>query len=117
VSRGRYPISSMLLVVCTTGVATLGAASFTTIGWSGIVATPAADWGLMLTAGVLNAVAFFALSKALRLVTVVHVNLVNASQVAMAAVAGVAFFNEAWTAALSIGVGLTVLGLLVMRKR
>ena len=48
---------------------------------------------------------------------VVQGNLVNASQGAMAAVAGVAFFDEAWTAALSIGVGLTVLGLLVMRKR
>ena len=87
------------------------------LGWRGILATTAWDWGIMLAAGVLNAVAFFALSKALRLVTVVHVNLVNASQVAMAAVAGVAFFDEAWTAALSIGVGLTVLGLLVMRKR
>jgi DME family drug/metabolite transporter len=117
VSRGRFPISSMLLVVCTTGVVTLGAATFSTIGWRGILATTAWDWGIMLAAGVLNAVAFFALSKALRLVTVVHVNLVNASQVAMAAVAGVAFFDEAWTAALSIGVGLTVLGLLVMRKR
>jgi drug/metabolite transporter (DMT)-like permease len=117
VSRGRFAISSMLLVVCATGVVTLGAASFQTVGWQGMAATSAADWGAMLSAGVLNAVAFFALSKALRLVSVVHVNLVNASQVAMAAMAGVTFFEEAWTPALSIGVGLTIVGLLVMRKR
>jgi drug/metabolite transporter, DME family len=116
VSRGKFAISSMLLVVCTTGVITLGAATLATIGWRGILATTADDWSLMLAAGVLNAVAFFALSKALHLVTVVHVNLVNASQVAMAAVAGVTFFREAWTPALSVGVGLTVLGLLVMRR-
>jgi DME family drug/metabolite transporter len=117
VSRGKFAISSMLLVVCTTGVISLGAATLTTIGWEGIVATSAENWRLMLAAGVLNSIAFFALSKALHLVTVVHVNLVNASQVAMAAVAGVTFFHEAWTPALSIGVGLTVLGLMVMRKR
>lgn len=117
VSHGRFPISSMLMVVCLTGVFSLGAASLGSIGWEGIVATKAADWGLMLAAGVLNAAAFFALSKALHLVTVVHVNLVNASQVALAALAGVAFFREAWTPALSVGVGLTVLGLMVMRKR
>jgi drug/metabolite transporter (DMT)-like permease len=116
VSRGKFAISSMLLVVCSTGVMTLGAATLTTIGWEGMLATNAADFRLMWAAGVLNSVAFFALSKALHLVTVVHVNLVNASQVAMAAVAGVAFFHEAWTPALSIGVGLTLLGLMVMRR-
>ncbi len=117
VGRGKFPISSMLFIVCMTGVISLGAATFNTIGWQGMVATNGADWGMMLLAGLLNAVAFFALSKALHLVTVVHVNLVNASQVAMAAVAGVTFFHEAWTTALSVGVGLTVIGLLVMRRR
>jgi drug/metabolite transporter (DMT)-like permease len=117
VSRGQFAISSMLLVVCMTGVVSLGAATLASIGWQGIAETSAADWGMMALAGMLNAAAFFALSKALRLVTVMHVNLVNASQVAMAAVAGVAFFREAWTTALSIGVCLTVLGLLVMRRR
>lgn len=117
VGRGQFAISSMLLVVCMTGVVVLGAGTLGSIGWQGIVATSPADWSMMLLAGVLNAVAFFALSKALHLVTVVHVNLVNASQVAMAAVAGVTFFHEAWTAALSVGVCLTVAGLLVMRRR
>lgn len=117
VSRGRFAISSMLMVVCSTGVITLGAAALSTIGWGGMAATSEADWGLMLSAGVLNAIAFFALSKALHLVTVVHVNLVNASQVALAAMAGVTFFREAWTPGLSVGVGLTMLGLVVMRKR
>lgn len=117
VGRGRFPISSMLFVVCLTGVASLGPATLARIGWDGVAATSGPDWGMMLLAGTLNAVAFFSLSKALHLVTVMHVNLVNASQVAMAAVVGVMFFHEAWTATLTVGVGLTTLGLLVMRKR
>ena len=44
---------------------------------------------VMLTAGGMNAIAFFALSAALKHITVTQVNLLNSSQTAMAAIAAV----------------------------
>jgi drug/metabolite transporter (DMT)-like permease len=117
VARGNFPLCSMLLVVCGAGVVSLGIASVVRLGLHGIADTSPADWRTMLLAGAFNAAAFFALSKALHLITVVHVNLVNASQVAMAALAGVLWFHEAGTIALGAGVALTILGLVVMRRR
>ena len=68
-------------------------------------------------AGVSNAVAFWALTKALQLTGVVYVNALNASQTAMAALAGVFFFQEAITLPLMAGVALTAVGLLLMKRR
>jgi drug/metabolite transporter (DMT)-like permease len=117
VARGNFPLCSMLLVVCSSGVVSLGVASVLRLGWDGIAATSTADWRMMLLAGAFNAAAFFALSKALHLITVVHVNLVNASQVAMAALAGVLWFHEAKTIAMGVGVAMTIVGLVAMRRR
>ena len=47
---------------------------------------------------------------------VVQVNLLSASQVAMAALAGVLFFGEALSIALVAGVLLTTLGLLMIKR-
>ena len=71
---------------------------------------------MMILAGLANALAFFALAKSLQLIEVVHVNALNASQVAMAAVAGVVLFNESLTTPLVVGVLLTGFGLLLMRR-
>jgi drug/metabolite transporter (DMT)-like permease len=111
------PMSSMLLVICTTGVVVLGGASLRTIGPAGMLATAPADWAMMLLAGTFNAVAFLALTKALHLTNVVRVNLINGSQNAMAAVAGVLIFGEPWTIWLGLGVALTLVGLAMMRRK
>jgi drug/metabolite transporter (DMT)-like permease len=71
----------------------------------------------MVVAGLLNFCAFVSLSIALKSLPVVAVNLLNASQVAMAALAGIIFFSEPVTSSLITGVGLTLLGLLVMVQR
>ncbi len=63
-----------------------------------------------------NAVAFVALTKSLELVGVVYVNALNATQAAMAAVAGVLYFKEPLSAALGLGVVLTAGGLLLMKR-
>ena len=48
---------------------------------------------IMLAAGVFNLIAFVAVTRALQIATLVYVNALNASQVAMAGLAGVIFFH------------------------
>ena len=72
------------------------------------------QWGVMMAAGVCNLTAFIALSAALKSLPVVAVNLINATQVAMAAVAGVVLFTEPITVWLVAGISLTFIGLMVL---
>jgi drug/metabolite transporter, DME family len=57
-------------------------------------------------------IGFLALIHGLKRTTVVHANVVGASQVAMAALAGVAIFAEQPNQWLILGVCLTVVGIL-----
>jgi drug/metabolite transporter, DME family len=113
---GRASVTATTFVVCVVGVISLGSASVAKLGFEGILATTLRDWIVMIAAGLFNFVAFIALTRALQLASVVYVNAVNASQVAMAAVAGVVFFQESMSLALVGGVVLTVAGLLVMPR-
>jgi DME family drug/metabolite transporter len=110
------PLSATLFIISTTGVVSLGLASIWHVGTDVLWSTSAVDLGSMFWAGVFNAVAFFALSKALEFAPVVQVNAVNASQTAMAALAGIVFFDEPPTRTLAIGIGLTILGLLLIDR-
>lgn len=75
------------------------------------------QWAVMAAAGACNFTAFVALSVALKSLPVVAVNLINASQVAMAAVAGVFLFAEPVTGPLVTGIALTFAGLLILASR
>ncbi|MFG0267307.1 MAG: DMT family transporter [Rhodopirellula sp. JB055] len=86
-------------------------------GWSPIADIPAAMWQSMIWAGVFNFTAFVAISTALKVLPVVAVHLINASQVAMASVAGVIVFEEPVTKLLVIGVSLTLAGLTILATR
>jgi BirA family biotin operon repressor/biotin-[acetyl-CoA-carboxylase] ligase len=70
----------------------------------------------MLLAGLLNAIAFFACGAALMRLSVVRVNLINASQAALCAAGGVLFFQEALTAWMVLGTLLTMGGLMLMER-
>jgi drug/metabolite transporter (DMT)-like permease len=86
------------------------------MGWQGMADTSPDDFAMMVWAGVFNAVAFLALTKALQLANLVYVNALNATQATMAAIAGVLLFQEALSGALAIGVVLTIAGLLMMKQ-
>jgi drug/metabolite transporter (DMT)-like permease len=81
-----------------------------------MAATHPADLAMMLLAGVCNAVAFAALTKSLHLTSIVYVNILNATQATLAAVAGVVFFHEAASWPLFVGGFLTIVGLVCMRQ-
>ena len=103
------------LVVGVIGLGVLGSLTYVRIGPATMWATGSDDWAVMLLAGVFNVLAFGALAKALQITGVVFVNSVNASQTAMAAIAGVVFFREAPTVAMIVGVLLTAMGLMLMK--
>jgi drug/metabolite transporter (DMT)-like permease len=106
-----------LMTVAVVGLAVLGALSMQRIGISGMLATTPLDLTSMLGAGIFNAIAFIALTKALHLIPVVYVNALNATQATMAAVCGVLIFQEALSESLLWGVLLTIVGLIVMRNK
>jgi drug/metabolite transporter (DMT)-like permease len=87
----------------------LGIDSLTVVSWE--------QWAVMTAAGIFNFTAFAALSLSLKALPVVAVNLINASQVAMAAIAGIVLFAEPATVPLIIGIALTFFGLLVLASR
>ena len=99
------------------GTIALWSITVSRIGTSGIAEISSDQWGVMATAGMCNFTAFVALSIALKALPVVAVNLLNASQVAMAAVAGVFLFAEPVTWPLLIGIALTFMGLGILANR
>lgn len=114
---GQVLLPTTLFVVSMAGAVSLGSISLFRIGVGGVLGTERIDWALMALAGVANALAFLALTKSLQVVGVVYINALNASQVAMAACAGLLLFGETPTIALLLGVALTGVGLMLMRER
>ena len=109
------PIPTIVFFVTVMAVVMLGPMSFLRAGSFEILwDTSAVQYAWMLAAGTLNLIAFLAISKGLKLTTVVHVNMLNASQVAMASAAGIFFFDEAWTNWMTLGVVLTIVGIVLI---
>jgi drug/metabolite transporter (DMT)-like permease len=114
--KGRASLAITLFTVSLLGVISLGGWSHWRIGWHGMWDTAPDDFVMMVWAGVFNAVAFLALTKALQLANLVYVNALNATQATMAAIAGVLLFHEALSGELAVGVVLTIAGLLMMKQ-
>ena len=110
------PLPSILFISGLVGVVTLAAICLERSGFDEMLQTTRRDLNVMLLAGIFNAIAFAALVAAMHLSGLVYVNALNASQTAMAALAGIFFFGEAVTAPLAIGVPLTIVGLLLMKS-
>ena len=98
------------------GMLTLWTFCAATLGPTQILQTSGKQWTTMIVAGGCNFSAFIAITAALRRLPVVAVNLINASQVAMAAAAGVVVFGEPITRTLAVGIVLTILGLAILAK-
>lgn len=101
----------------TIGSIALSAFTMTRLTFNDLVAINESEWIMMGIGGVFNLTAFVALSLSLKSLPVVAVNLINASQVAMAALAGVLLFAEPITSSLITGLALTILGLVILAYR
>jgi drug/metabolite transporter (DMT)-like permease len=113
---GATPPSAVVVIITGMGVVSLGPLSLYRFGWQTLIHTPVEQLQWMAGAGIFNLVAFFAVSKALQLTTAIHVNLVNASQVALAAIAGIALFGEKANLWLILGVALTLVGIFLIGR-
>lgn len=110
-------VSFALFVVSVVGVISLGGVSLNRFGVDVLHQYSLEQYGVMLAAGVFNALAFLALTKAFQLAPMVYINAINGSQAAMAAVAGVIIFRESPTSALWIGVVLTIFGVAILDRQ
>ena len=108
---GTTSYSAVMVIITGTGVLTLAPLSFFSAGAAKLMDTSWQQYALMFAAGICNLIAFFALVRGLQLTTVLHVSIINAGQVAMAAVAGVLFFGEKHNLWLVLGVGLMIVGI------
>jgi len=114
---GGVSVPATMFISGVVGTISLWSVTLIRIGTEPIAAVDASQWTMMTAAGLLNFGAFVALTVSLKALPVVAVNLINASQVAMAAVAGVILFSEPVTWPLSLGIILTFAGLLVLANR
>ena len=117
VSRNTLPIESMLIVYSSTGLISLGLLGATMMGPDRILAIRPEEWLMMLCAGVFNAIAFFSITNALKLMNISHVNVINASQNAMCAIAAVVIFAEPVSWPMTAGISLSIAGLMVLDRK
>ncbi|MEZ6039395.1 MAG: DMT family transporter [Planctomycetaceae bacterium] len=117
VVQSKLPIEVTLLAFSVTGLLTLCPISAANLGISGLRAISGQDWWTMIAAGTFNAVGFFAITHALRFLTISRANVVNASQNAMCAVGAFVFFAEPLTSVTLAGIGLTIVGLLILDRK
>ena len=110
VTRTTTP-SAVAFLVPLMATLTLGPLCVERFGAASLLNTPREQLLLLAAAGVFNLIGFLGLIHGLQRTTVVHANVVNASQVAMAALAGMALFHEAPNPWVLLGVGLTILGI------
>ena len=110
-------VAATTFLISGVGTVSLSILSWQQQGWAGIEQTTANEWMLMVSAGVCNFIAFVALTRALQITSLIFVNAINASQVAMAAVMGVLLFGEEISLGLLLGATLTVVGLMIMPRK
>jgi drug/metabolite transporter, DME family len=114
--RRTTPTSVLMVIVTGAGVVTLGPITLLRNGAEIYGNTSVEQWIWIAAAGIFNLLGFLCISKGLQLTPVVHANVLNASQVAMAAVAGVLFFQETLPPLLIAGVVLTIAGIMLINR-
>lgn len=117
VVRGSMPVETTLFLFSMTGVVALGPLSLLQLGMPAMREISASDWTMMAISGVFNAIGFFSITHAYRVLTISRANVINASQNAMCAVGAVMFFAEPLSGLAIVGIGLTIIGLLTLDRR
>ncbi len=113
----KLTVQSMTLVYSSVGFVCLSSLGFSQLGFERIRLISLADWSVMLVAGSLNAIAFFALTNALKRLDISRVNVINASQNAMCALGAFLVFAEPMSALTVTGILLSIIGLVVLDRK
>ncbi|MEM8734829.1 MAG: hypothetical protein AAGG44_11430 [Planctomycetota bacterium] len=104
--------SGTLLVISVSGLAFLTSWSAIQFGGTVFELATASQFRVMVMAGIFNALAFFAMAKSLQHVSVLYVQLLNASQAGISAAAGWLIFSEVMNTPIVAGLVLTGIGLM-----
>jgi DME family drug/metabolite transporter len=111
------PQSALIFIITSMGAVTWGPICLSRFSLEQLQSFTSFDvfvW--MLAAGFFNLLGFLGISKGLQLTTVVHASVLNASQVALAAVAGILLFNEPSNLWLIFGVSMMIVGILFVDR-
>jgi len=111
---GTTRLTAVAVLITGMGVVTLGPLCIYRYGLWQLLATPPEQLAWMAAAGLFNMIAFLALIQGLQLVAVIYVNMLNATQVALAVVAGMTLFGEPVNGWLLLGIVLTICGTLMV---
>jgi len=115
--RSQMPVAATLFLFSAAGFLLLCPASLLLLPVTTISATAGQEWLTIAIAGTFNAIGFFAITHAMRSLTISRANVINASQNAMCAVGAMVIFNESLSPIGFVGLGLTIAGLLVLDRR
>ena len=117
IAQTKLPVESMLIIYSGTGLVCLGTLGYSLMGAGRIAAIQSDEWQMMLCAGTFNAIAFFSITNALKVMNISHVNVINASQNAMCALGAVLIFAEPPSLPMVIGILLSICGLVVLDRK
>jgi drug/metabolite transporter (DMT)-like permease len=85
------------------------------MGLDTLVHTPPQEFGAMVAAGAMNLVGFLFITLSLKMIPVVHVNVINNGLVsALTILAGIRLFGEPWNRDIAIGIVLCMAGTLLI---
>ncbi|MCL4203092.1 MAG: hypothetical protein KJ000_11380 [Pirellulaceae bacterium] len=115
-AKSKVPVAVTVVIVTGVGVVSLGIVSALRLGSEGMLATEPQTLAWMIASGVFNLVGFALIIKGLQLTTLVHANVLNASQVALGAAAGILLFQEAHNLWLLSGIVATVVGIAIFDR-
>jgi drug/metabolite transporter (DMT)-like permease len=111
---GTGTIASTIAPLVTIGVFVPGAIAIQRLGFDGLAEIPWPTQAKMLWAGTFNSIGFFAVTAAMSRISLVRVNLINASQAALCALAGIAWFHEPASIWVGLGTVLTIASLAIL---
>ena len=115
--RSQMPVAATLFLFSAAGFLMLCPLSLCLLTPQSIAAITPAEWVTIAIAGIFNALGFFAITHAMRHLTISRANVINASQNALCAVGAVLMFGESLSIFGVIGIGLTIAGLLTLDRR
>jgi drug/metabolite transporter (DMT)-like permease len=117
VAKSGVSTAVTILLLSSTAIFVLGGGVLVRQGPGWILEqTSAKEFWIAMVAGAFTSLAFFALTMALKHISIVRANLINASQIALTSLAGFVLFDEPMTRLMIIGTGLTIGGLLLMDR-
>ncbi len=115
--RSQMPVAATLFLFSAAGFLMLCPLSLSLLPLQTIAAITPTEWGTIAIAGIFNALGFYAITHAMRHLTISRANVINASQNALCAVGAVMIFGEDLSRLGMLGIGLTIAGLLTLDRR